>query len=176
MAGLPYNLRVNVNVPFPALVAGASGIKVTKSNGIWTITPDYTAFVQTATIADPANTYVLVWNAVSGLFTVATASAVSSSKVVKTLTAAGPYTALPTDEVLIVNQTVGAAFTVNVDWSTRTKPLRVIDGKGDAVTNNITITPAAGQTQLAQVNYSYVIDGNGGSITLTPLPDGSGAY
>ena len=84
--------------------------------------------------------------------------------------------AQPNDEVLIVNQTAGAPFTVNVDWSTRTKPLRIVDGKGDAATNNITITPAAGQTQLATVNYSYIIDGNGGSITLTPLPDGSGAY
>lgn len=176
MGSLPYNVRVNVNVPFPALVAGAAGIKVTKQNGIWTISPDYTAFVQVTTIADPANTYVLVWNAISGLFTLVPASAVGSSKVVKTLTAAGPYTALPTDEVLIVNQTVGAAFTINVDWSTRTKPLRVVDGKGDAATNNITITPAAGQTQLASTNYSYVIDGNGGSITLTPLPNGTGAY
>jgi hypothetical protein len=93
-----------------------------------------------------------------------------------TLTAPGPYTALLTDEVLIVKQLVAAAFTVNVDWSQRTRPLRVVDGKGDASANNITITPGAGQTQLAIVNFSYVIDGNGGSITLTPLPDHSGAY
>lgn len=176
MGSLPYNLKVNVNVPFPALVAGANGIKVTKSNGIWTIAADYTAFSQASVITDPANSYVLTWNAVSGLYVLVPASAVSQSKVVKTLTAAGPYTALPTDEVLIIKQTVGAAMTINVDWSQRTKALRVVDGKGDAATNNITITPAAGQTQLASANYSYVIDGNGGSITLTPLPDGSGAY
>ena len=176
MAGLPYNLRVNVNVPFPALVAGGPAIDVIKQNGIWTLSLDYGEFVPSPTIPDPANSYVLVWNAISGLFTLAPASAVGSSKVVQTLTAAGPYAAQPNDEVLIVNQTSGAPFTVNVDWSTRTKPLRVVDGKGDAATNNITITPAAGQTQLATVNYSYIIDGNGGSITLTPLSDGSGAY
>lgn len=176
MSSLPYNLRVNVNVPFPALVAGAAGIKVTKLNGIWTIAPDYTAFGQVATVADPANSYSLVWNALTGLFALVQIAAFANSKSTKVLTAAGPYTALPADEVLIVKQTAGAAFTVNVDWSQRTKPLRVVDGKGDALTNNITITPAAGQTQLASVNYSYVIDGNGGSITLTPLPDGTGAY
>lgn len=98
------------------------------------------------------------------------------SPVTKILTAAGPYAALPTDEVLIVKQAVGAAFTVNVDWSQRARPLRVVDGKGDASAHPITITPAAGQTQLALVNFSYVIDGNGGSITLTPLPDNTGAY
>lgn len=176
MSSLPYNIRVNVNVPFPALVAGAAGIRVTKQNGIWTIAPDYTVFPQSALIADPANTYTLVWNTLTGVYSLIPLSAVFSSKAVKTLTAAGPYTALATDEVLIVKQTAGAAFTVNVDWSARTKPLRVVDGKGDAATNNITITPSAGQTQLASVNYSCVIDGNGGSIILTPLPDGSGAY
>jgi hypothetical protein len=176
MGSLPYNVRVNVNVPFPALVAGATGIKVTKANGIWTIAADYTAFVQSGFVSDPTNTFSLVWNSVTGLFTLVQIGAVNNLKVVKTLTAAGPYTSLPTDDVLIVNQTAGAPFTVNVDWSTRQKPLRVVDGKGDANTNNITITPAAGQTQLASVNYSYIIDGNGGSITLTPLPNGTGAY
>jgi hypothetical protein len=101
---------------------------------------------------------------------------VFATKVVKILTAAGPYAALPSDEVLIVNQIVGAAFTITVDWSQRLKPLRVVDGKGDAAANNITITPAAGQTQMASLNYSYLIDSNGGTITLTPLPDNSGAY
>jgi hypothetical protein len=176
MSSLPYNLRVNVDVPFPALVAGASGINITKSNGIWTVALDYTVFAQSSSVADPTNSYVLVWNAISGLFTNVQIGAVTNLKVVKTLIAAGPYTALPTDDVLIVDQTAGAPFTVNVDWSQRSKPLRVVDGKGDAATNNITITPAAGQTQLASVNYSYIIDGNGGSITLTPLPGGTGAY
>ena len=52
-------------------------------------------------------------------------------------------------------------FTVTVDWSARSKPLRVVDGKGDANVNNITITPKAGQTQLAVLNFSYVIAGAG---------------
>uniref|UniRef100_UPI0030D6DD80 hypothetical protein n=1 Tax=Pseudomonas proteolytica TaxID=219574 RepID=UPI0030D6DD80 len=88
----------------------------------------------------------------------------------------GPYAALPGDDVLIVKQTVGAAFNIAVDWSARNKPLTVVDGKGDANVNNISITPAAGQTQMAIADYVYKIDGPGGNITLTPLPDGTGAY
>jgi hypothetical protein len=42
--------------------------------------------------------------------------------------------------------------------------------------NNISVTPAAGQTQMGTVNYTYIIDGRGGSITLTPLPSLNGAY
>lgn len=176
MAGLPYSIRVNVNAPFPARVSGAAGITVVKANGIWTIKLDFSQYQQAPSVSDPANTYSLVWNSLTGIYTLIPLSAVSGSKVVKVLTAAGPYTAQPTDEVLIIKQTVGASFTINVDWSTRSKPLRVVDGKGDAATNVIAITPAAGQSQLAAINYSYIIDGNGGSITLTPLPDGTGAY
>jgi hypothetical protein len=176
MGSLPYNIRVNVNVPFPSLVSGSAGVKLTKLNGIWTVKLDYSAFQQSGSVADPANSYVAIWNAITGVFTAVPISAIIGIRAVKILTAAGPYTALPSDEVLIVKQTAGAPMTVNVDWSARSKPLRIVDGKCDAFTNNITITPAAGQTQLALVNFSYVIDGNGGSITLTPLPDGSGAY
>jgi hypothetical protein len=176
--GLPYNIRVNVNVPFPSLVAGGSAIKVTKKNGIWTISIDYGEFVLSPTIADPANSYVLIWNAVSGLFSTVPVSSVSGSKVVTSLTGVMPFTtpyaAQTNDEVLLVGV---VPFTVTVDWSTRTKSLRIVDATGSASTATpITITPAAGQTQLATVNYSYIIDGAGGSITLTPLPNGSGAY
>lgn len=172
----PANIRVNMGAPFPALVKGSGPIAIAKLNGIWTVSLNFGAVAQAQAVADPANTYSLLWNVLTGVFTLVPVGVVANTKVVKTLTAPGPYAALPTDEVLIVKQLIAAAFTITVDWSLRTKPLRIVDGKGDAAANNITITPAAGQTQLASVNFSYVIDGNGGSITLSPLPDASGAY
>jgi hypothetical protein len=174
------NIRVNASAPFPAVVKGGGLVSVAKSNGIFTVSLNYGAVVEQQVALDPANSIVAIWNTVTGVYNTIPLSSVSSSKVTKILTGVGgfasPYAALPTDEVLIVKQAVGAPFTVTVDWSVRSKPLRVVDGKGDASINNITITPGAGQTQLATVNYSYIIDGNGGSITLTPLPDNSGAY
>lgn len=173
---LPANIRVNLAAPFPSIIKGSGPIAIAKRNGIWTVSLNFAGFGTAQSVPDPANTYTLVWNALTGVFTLIPISQVASNKVVKILTAAGPYAAQPNDEVLIIKQAVAAAFTVTVDWSARAKPLRIVDGKGDANVNNITITPAAGQTQMATVNYSYVIDGAGGSITLTPLPDGSGAY
>lgn len=173
MNALPYNLRVNTKVNFPSLVAGASGIKITKSNGIWTVKLDYSLFSQFPLIPDPANTFVLTWNALTGFYALVPASAVSQSKSIITLSTGSTYAAQPTDEVILV-KSLPMAITVN--WSGRTKPLRVVDALGSASANNITITPTAGQTQMASVNYVYTIDGNGGSITLTPLPDGTGAY
>lgn len=101
---------------------------------------------------------------------------VSGDRARRTVTAAGAITVTADDEIIIVNKTVGAATTVNVDWSTQAKPLTIVDGKGDAAINNITIVPAPGQTQFASVNYQVVIDGNGGQVTLTPLEDGTGAF
>ncbi len=101
---------------------------------------------------------------------------VSGYRVRRTVTAPGPITVTASDEIIIVKKTVGAPTIVNVDWSAQTKPLTIVDGKGDAATNNITIVPASGQTQFASVNYQVVIDGNGGQVTLTPLEDGTGAF
>jgi hypothetical protein len=50
-----------------------------------------------------------------------------------------------TDYVVEVNKTVGAATTVNLPATPTTGTnFYILDGKGDANTNNITITPASG--------------------------------
>lgn len=126
---------------------------------------------------------VFLWDVVTATYLPATPGlwnavldADTTTVVYVTLTAPGPYAARPFDDVIFVKQTIGAPLTVNVDWSVRTKPLTIVDAKGDALNNNISITPALGQTQMALLNYTYIIDSNGASITLRPLPDGSGGY
>jgi hypothetical protein len=177
---LPANIRTNMSAPFPATVRGSGLISITKANGIWTVGLNFLALAQNQVSFDPLNTYALVYDVATGQASLLLLAGVTASKSVKILTGVGafasPYAALPADDVLIIKQAAGAPFTVTIDWSVRQKPLRIVDGKGDANINNITITPAAGQTQMASVNYSYIIDGAGGSITLTPLPDNTGAY
>lgn len=175
---LPANIRVNASAPFPAIVKGQGVIVVNKSNGIWTISLNFGGLVQQSPVADPTNTLVLIWNKLTGVFNTTTLNQLSGSKVIRKVGGGGqptsPYAAQVSDDVILV---YAVPFTITVDWSTRTSPLRIVDQSGAALpANPITITPAAGQTQLASVNYSYLIDGSGGSITLTPLPDGTGAY
>lgn len=63
----------------------------------------------------------------------------------RVVTAAGVVTVATTDYIVTVNKTVGAVTTVNLPGTPTTGTAFVIhDGKGDAATNNITITPAAG--------------------------------
>ncbi|MCS3725512.1 hypothetical protein [Bradyrhizobium betae] len=174
---LPANIRVATSVPFPSQVKGRGAVAIAKANGVWTVSLNFAALLPAVQfVPSPATTYVLAWDSVADAFYLVQLAQVAGNKVVRVLAAAGPYAAQPGDDVLIVKQLAGAPFNITVDWSVRTKPLTIVDGKGDANVNNITITPGAGQTQMATVNYVYTIDGAGGSITLTPLPDGTGAY
>jgi hypothetical protein len=81
------------------------------------------------------------------------------------------------DDIIIIQKASGAATQVTLPSAAdRTKPVRIVDGKGDAATNNITIAPESGETILAMTDYHYIIDSNGASITLTPLEDGTGWF
>ena len=174
MSAIPANIRCNIGSPFPSQVKGSGIVVVAKANGLWTLSLDFTRLGFAGAVADPAHAYLLVYNSVTGAAQMVQVGAVTqAAKNVVVLNAAGPYAAQPNDDVILVKFT---PMTVTVDWAARVKPLRVVDAKGDASVNNITITPALGQTQMAIVNYSYVIDGNGASVTLTPLPDNTGAY
>lgn len=64
---------------------------------------------------------------------------------VRVVTAAGAVTVTTADYIVCINKTTGAATTVNLPSSPSTGDQYVIkDCKGDAATNNITVTPAAG--------------------------------
>lgn len=90
------------------------------------------------------------------------------------VTAAGSVTIAADDsDIIVIAKTVGAATAVALPSAAdRSKPVRIVDGKYDAATNNITISPDGSETIMG--GASYVIDSNGASIILTPLADGSG--
>lgn len=82
----------------------------------------------------------------------------------RVVTVAGAVTINPTDFIVIVNKASGAATTVNLPSSPDTgRCLRIKDGKGDAGTNSITITPAAGNIDGAS---TFIIVVNYGSIDV----------
>jgi hypothetical protein len=96
----------------------------------------------------------------------------------RTVTAAGGVTVDADDaDIIIINKTVGAATAVTLPLAaSRTKPVMIVDGKGDANTNNITISPQTGESIYAITNGTAIIDGNGGSVILTPKADGTGWF
>lgn len=102
-----------------------------------------------------------------------------ASRSKREVTAAGDVTVVADDaDVILINKTVGAPTNVLLPHSAlRSRNIRIVDRKYDAATNNITIT-SAGSTSPSTATImgaaSYVIDTNGGSLELSPLPDGSG--
>lgn len=84
---------------------------------------------------------------------------------VRVVTAAGAVTVAITDYTIIVNKTSGAATSVNLPASpTAGDTYRIKDGKGDAATNNITITPSSGNIDGAG---TYVLNKNYQSVVIT---------
>lgn len=90
-------------------------------------------------------------------------------RAVRTHTAAGDVTVTTADEVVIVKKTSGAATVVNLPASPVLGDSYVIkDGKFDAASNNITLTPASGNIEGAS---TYVLNQNGQTARL--LYDGT---
>lgn len=92
---------------------------------------------------------------------------------IRVVTAAGAVTVSSTDHVVVVNKTTGAATAVALPASPATgREIIIKDGKGDAGTNNITITPAAGNidggaTTVIATNYrSLTLIYNGAEWSL----------
>lgn len=93
-------------------------------------------------------------------------STLQGSLTVKTrsVTAAGAITVGATDYYIGANKTVGAATVVNLPATPATgRQLVIKDEKGDAATNNITLTPNAGNIDNAA---TYVMNANKQSATI----------
>jgi hypothetical protein len=74
-----------------------------------------------------------------------------------------PYTANPTDGIILVN-TSSSANTINLPSSpTNGLPLYIKDNSGNAVTHNITLSPASGNIDGSA---SYVMNTNYGCATV----------
>lgn len=93
---------------------------------------------------------------------------------VREVTAAGDITVLDTDDVIIVNKSSGAATAVNlVAVANRNprRPLTIIDGKGDANSNPITVTPSGAETIVGLTTWAINLPY--GSVRLRALSSGS---
>jgi hypothetical protein len=154
--------------PFDADATGFAGFFV--SGGAYQIRA-YTGPTGAPTSEAPLYRYVAI-----GLSAEADTVATRTQRVV---TAAGPVVIAADDaDDIIISKTVGAATTATLPSAALApkRPKKIIDGKSDASINKITIIPVTGQTVWGRINYQPFIDGDGGMIELTPLPDGTGWY
>jgi hypothetical protein len=163
-------IKGKMDVRFPAKVQADNFLTIDRSNGIFTFDVDYTLLNEDA-IIDPTTTIVAVFDKAAGIFKQTTLSALVSSaaQIEQHITAAGPVDILPNAGIVRVDQSVGAAITLNMPLaSAKTCPVLISDWKGDAGTNPITITLSGSDTFPGGMT-TWTIDGDTGSIYLRPI-------
>lgn len=173
------SLKARVLVRFPATVNGSDGIEVTKSGNVYTIGEDFLSLTE----LDPAdidNAFLKV--EVDGAYyyygidTLAgdIGEAVLDDFMTPTvITAAGDLTITSAHHYVVLNKTSGAATGITLPASAaRVGPVRIKDGKGDASSNNITLTPDGSET--IDGLSSWVISFDYAGVLLVPRSDGNG--
>lgn len=146
---------IGTTVPEPGVFTTVRGTTITATSGFVGATTG--ALNGTLGATTPASAVVTTLTA-NGISTLQS----GQIQAIRVVVAAGTVTAATTDFAIVVNKTVGAATTVNLFATPATGTTLVIkDGKGDAASNNITITPAAGNIDGAA---TYVLSTNFGSI------------
>jgi hypothetical protein len=171
---LPANIRVNLAVPFPAMVQGSSFITLGKTNGVWTVGASG-RLINTANPGVIATDYVLVWDDVAqawlkiALSNLITAAAVT--RLQRSVTAS-PIVVGPTDQILNVNINAGAPTCTLPQASTRAGvPLTFKDVGGQFAAHSLTLTAFAGDN--IDSAGSIVLALNRQSVTLVPFNDGA---
>ena len=92
-----------------------------------------------------------------------TTSTQAITRSVRVVTSSGDITISTTDDTVIVNKTVGGATVVNFPAGTLGREITIKDGKSDAATNNITLTPAAGNIDGAS---TFIMNINKQAVTV----------
>lgn len=173
------DIRINTQVPFPAMAKGSGPITLTKVNGVWTVGFTIAAFgSQNPPIGNYPTDYVLAWDDVNKTFfkisitnLVAAVSNIGGARNQRRATAS-PIVVAGTDQIINVNIAGGAPTCTLPAASTRLGiPLTFKDVGGNFAAHNLTITPAGGD--LIDDLASIVLSVNRQSVTLVPANDGT---
>lgn len=108
----------------------------------------------------------LNWSALTSFLTALAdnAQTVNFQKFAVRVATTSPVTVSAANDCIVVtNLAVAGAVAVNLPAGSTKQLFFIVDGKGDAATNNVTITPAAGNINGAA---TYVINVNNGGVAL----------
>jgi hypothetical protein len=153
---------------FALPLIGRTGLKATKTGGIWYLDLDYSSFDE-LTSFDAGQELVAVIDRAGVWSVVSFASLISAGQTTQIITT-GDCTVQPNDGLIIINKGTGAATAVTLPAAAnKVGKVKIVDFKGDASTNNITVSPNGSETFNGGAT-SWVIDGDGGSAVFDPIP------
>lgn len=164
------SLKLKSALVLPASLDGDNFIDVSQVGGNYTVKADY-ALLDQGVISDTTQTIIAVYDEVSQSYKgVSIASIyIGPSLVDQHVTEAGPVTVLTNASTVRIDQTVGAAVTLNLPAAASmvAPDFTIADWKGDAGTNNITIVPNG--TEKIQGRSSWTLAADNASIQLRPV-------
>lgn len=178
---LPANIRVNTQAPFPSRILGLGALVLSKNNGIWTFSLDYTKLADAPSITSYQE--VMVYDAALKTYALVNLLDATSAgtNVYREVSGGGSIEVRSTDVVLLVNSNSGNTATSIILPPSATRngtPITVKDLVGDVNTNNITFVPNGTETidgfsaAASAANGVASIDINYGKKTLFPLTSG----
>jgi len=163
-------LKLKTSLRLPADIIGQEFITAIRNGTVFDIGVDYTVLDPSA-VQDPTQTLVAIYDANSKSYKAISISSLiaQAAAIDQHITAAGPVAVLNNAGIVRVDQTVGAAMTLNLPLaSAKTCPVLISDWKADSDVNNITIN-AAGSDKFPGGLTSLTIAAQGASIRLSPI-------
>lgn len=167
-------LKLRVVPKFLASIFSGVGTSIRKDGLATYVDLDYSKLVAIQTI-DPASYNLAIQSIADGSFAaISIAEFLSSAYTEQDIASGSTVTVQNSDGLIKINKTVGSPTTLTLPLSdVKIGPVKIVDWKGDAGTNNITIN-CSGTDKLNGNLSSWTIAADGGSIVLTPLKDGTG--
>lgn len=168
------NLVARVVTKFPSQAQGTKGIKVSQSNGIFTIEPDYSSLIAAAGITDPTKAYVEIWRndltpAQYQSYPVSLlAATLQASITLPRLLTAAPWNVQIADAFVAIKNGTAAAIAINLPAvASKVGPVTIKDASGNFGTYYATITPSAGEA--IDGASTFVMKANYQALTFVPL-------
>lgn len=168
-------LKDRVLIKFPTLVTAAEGIGLTIANGVYNFFLKFMDIDEIDSVADLSTRYIILTsvdndgNELHERIPLDKFASTSSGKV-QEITAGGTQNIDVDAAVVLVNQDVAAPITLQLpDATLKIGKMKIVDWKGDAATNNITLMPFGSQKFQGNI-ASWKITGNKASVVLDPVP------
>lgn len=170
-------LKDRVISKFPAVVNAATGLGLSVANGVFNFFFDFTKFLKLLTLPDANLAMVMVYtpdptdpniNGQYNLMSVADFIGSASLKVQTVTTASAAI--LSSSNIVLVNQTTPGPSTLTLPLAaSKSGAVLIVDWRGDASTNNITVVPSGAETFQGGLT-SWKLVGDGASVSLRPVP------
>lgn len=172
---LPANVRINVNVPFPALVTATGPIGLSKVNGIWTVF--WNPAVLGVTVPPAGNLptdYVVVYDSIAQTnFLVSLSTLAGIVRPQRLIQSAADLPVRASDYQLNFKLSAPLTITLPLATSRVSAPLTLKDVAGNFNVNNLTVNTTGVDTVDGAASGTLVLQNARQSMTIVPAADGT---